>query len=1173
MGDFFIGTIAMIWIISPAILLALWLFERAKRKKTQQTLQRMAREGRLSPQVMQELGVPYLPPMPPQGCPMQTPVIPQPPMPPQANILPTAPVAAPPPIPQTESPVTAPQPVPAPVPFVPPTYHAAAPPRAAFSPAQTPHPAAQFVQQPFVQPMPQQGSVPPFGGYPQPFPPQPMPSAPPRREVKISAITAMLAVGVLLIVVAGLLFIRSTWGEMGNLGKLAVMGAGSVLFFGASALANKVFKLERTGMAFFFIGAAFLPISIWGAGYFGLLGNGLSGGMNNLLISLSFLAFTIISLIAVHLYKQTGWGIATLFGVSLSYLFAVRGFFSAGKIESDFEMAIVLICTAAYALLLGYGSRLVKQYLPLPLATPLEPFTLGFAFAAMVSMTVSLAADGSYTLYGIAAMLTAALFFAPALTERLKEWSALPVAALSLLGFSHLFDLVYGQREWGALPEDDSPFLFYGMAYFALILTVCTLLFLVLLMTGALPDHTKKGYQYGAWILLPAVLAALFCASGKWQVMALSAAVLLMSVVYALRSKLAYAKGCAAAAAWMVCWRAAMLLPDKLPVPWMLLLAGMLLLCFALFYFAKPLHTLFSDFLFLASVALFSLVAVGETRNASVPSFGIAVGLVLLTAALCFVFALAHDTCKPHQYAFAAMVPFTLFELMRICVAIPQKHPVQINENLVMLLWSAVSYGVGLLTYLTTKRRFHGVRRLMFGLSVLPPLGLAVAADAFAADGYVLPLMLLGTVAALALWRLFAGRGMRGIYTASFAAAVLLVMEMTGCALKNYVYQGAVGFPVYMISAVWVILLSAAAVMISKRMLLFVGNDAIPTIMQVLAPITALFLSANLLKLSDVEWNSFFAVFTVGVCVAAWLATKRDQILLPAAACISLIFSLEAVRAHLPWETYTEGGADAAVAMMLFCFAGMTVLFPYLGTVLREGDLTPIEKRRSCALTGVGGVMPFWLLLVSEGMNGVDYTSAQVGWMHFFVPLLIAGFLLTFLHENESAATRQGLITAIGACLMLAFWIQPLVDVSNTYWEGKLHLLPLLAFGLLLRRLYGRSTGGGFLFGTGLYAMLRLGFAAIASEANADLLTVLICAVAIFVASFFVRQKKWFLLGGVSLICIAFYMLMKTGMQWWLYLLIAGMILIGVASANEMLKKRGESLKDKAGRFWEDWEW
>ncbi|MCB7059806.1 hypothetical protein LIZ31_17685, partial [Eggerthella lenta] len=44
------------------------------------------------------------------------------------------------------------------------------------------------------------------------------------------------------------------------------------LFFGASLLAGRVFKIKRTSQAFYILGSVFLFLTVLTAGYFGLLG-------------------------------------------------------------------------------------------------------------------------------------------------------------------------------------------------------------------------------------------------------------------------------------------------------------------------------------------------------------------------------------------------------------------------------------------------------------------------------------------------------------------------------------------------------------------------------------------------------------------------------------------------------------------------------------------------------------------------------------------------------------------------------------------------------------------------------------------------------------------------------------------------------------------------------------
>ena len=195
--------------------------------------------------------------------------------------------------------------------------------------------------------------------------------------------------------------------------------------------------------------------------------------------------------------------------------------------------------------------------------------------------------------------------------------------------------------------------------------------------------------------------------------------------------------------------------------------------------------------------------------------------------------------------------------------------------------------------------------------------------------------------------------------------------------------------------------------------------------------------------------------------------------------------------------------------------------------------------------------------------------------MIFFVPILISAYLLHFLLFVKAPDRRCALITAAAAAGVIALWMQPLVDVTDTWFEDRLHILPLLLFGLVIHKLYEQPVGGYFLFGVGVYTMLRFGVTAIMTEETADLLTLLVTALVMFIASFYIKQKKWFALGGISLVLTAVYMHMKLteGRQWWVYLLLAGLILIVVAGSNEMLKQRGDSLKSHAGRLWQDWTW
>lgn len=84
--------------------------------------------------------------------------------------------------------------------------------------------------------------------------------------------TAALVAGVVLVVLAGLIFGTTTWHILPDICKAAFVFGFAVLFFVASFLAQRLLKIRRTGCAFYILGSVFLMLSVLTVGYFQLLG-------------------------------------------------------------------------------------------------------------------------------------------------------------------------------------------------------------------------------------------------------------------------------------------------------------------------------------------------------------------------------------------------------------------------------------------------------------------------------------------------------------------------------------------------------------------------------------------------------------------------------------------------------------------------------------------------------------------------------------------------------------------------------------------------------------------------------------------------------------------------------------------------------------------------------------
>ena len=78
------------------------------------------------------------------------------------------------------------------------------------------------------------------------------------------------------------------------------------------------------------------------------------------------------------------------------------------------------------------------------------------------------------------------------------------------------------------------------------------------------------------------------------------------------------------------------------------------------------------------------------------------------------------------------------------------------------------------------------------------------------------------------------------------------------------------------------------------------------------------------------------------------------------------------------------------------------------------------------------------------------------------------------------------------------------------------------------------------------------------------------------VFSFVIKMKRWFILAVAVITTSAIFMSITLwgNPAWWVYLLVAGIIMIGVGAANEMKKRSSDNdIGKKITRFMSEWTW
>jgi hypothetical protein len=81
--------------------------------------------------------------------------------------------------------------------------------------------------------------------------------------------------------------------------------------------------------------------------------------------------------------------------------------------------------------------------------------------------------------------------------------------------------------------------------------------------------------------------------------------------------------------------------------------------------------------------------------------------------------------------------------------------------------------------------------------------------------------------------------------------------------------------------------------------------------------------------------------------------------------------------------------------------------------------------------------------------------------------------------------------------------------------------------------------------------------------------------IVVLIISIVSRSKTWFITSAASLFIITLFATRDylMALNWWIYLFLAGVILIGLAAVNEYLKKNNETLKTSVAKKFSGWSW
>lgn len=165
----------------------------------------------------------------------------------------------------------------------------------------------------------------------------------------------ILITGAVLIVVAAISFLVSTWYTSANYLKTFVLIVMLLVFLGASFVAEKYLKLKQTSKVFYYIAFSYIPIIFLSISLFGVLGNYLSFSGEGRYIYLLFSCLLISFIYIIYMNKKN-----SLFLCILSLVFETFSFIFLVLLFTN-NINIILISLIIFSILLNlmYKSNVI----------------------------------------------------------------------------------------------------------------------------------------------------------------------------------------------------------------------------------------------------------------------------------------------------------------------------------------------------------------------------------------------------------------------------------------------------------------------------------------------------------------------------------------------------------------------------------------------------------------------------------------------------------------------------------------------------------------------------------------------------------------------------------------------------------------------------------------------
>jgi len=913
------------------------------------------------------------------------------------------------------------------------------------------------------------------------------------------AIIIVLIIGVIFVILSGLIFATTTWVYLSNVVRTTMICSFSFVFFGASIVAEKVFGIRKTAVAFYTLGSLFLPICILATGFFRLFGDWFapSGGGRYLLYLTAAVLLGAASFIGSMKYRHSYFGACFLLCITGVVLFAFKSLYLPYDI---FTLIMFIYCAA-----ITFASELLakKESLKPQFGHIVSLLRLFAVLNVGAIGTIGLLTTGTGLLPGISAILLGALFLRGLFQQKDRYWGVFAFAVCLAAGF----------MKWNISGDFSNSFILAAIS--AAVIILCG-------MMNVFPAQMKKWLSIvgGIWACAVFIWQLAYIADGqeKWTLFyLLGTAVLLANVI------------------WVAVLQKSKIFMSAMPFVAAVLIIGF---CDYLSLTSFPTGLIMT----LLAAAVFGTVFLLDKRTKSFsprtavsdiifPVLCLAGGLVdLRIDDLSAAFVPAHSPL----FASASLLSFLILITISVILTFERKRSAAgwifafgLPHFLLLLVLPGQAFYAGQTNIFTLLLVLYGItaiaaaagivlesrherwKRIKMPFAIAMVLyGLLVPLIELVEGSSKLYLVHLWILAAyFILWLFVLIRTTQGktkkyetsmLYYASGAGFFLAITAsafamMTSAGRVSYIFLVPAAEAVLML-AVYVLLKYSGKVSREKL------RDFYHVIRVSLHVFAVIIVFLFLFDQSVVPAFVFAVAFLLAVCLTSLYIERNTT-----AGGISLLLFYIVMFAVFD-KLAVQPGSVAYIVGFVWVFAGMAIA----GRLLHH-DVFSHEMQSE----GKGTVYIDWFTIVNiVGAAALLFSGVKTG--AFWGSVLLAIYAMTFFRRIRIRNTDDVVLTLTAASCCLAYWLQPFLDFPGLL-SAELNLVPFILFFVLLNKFLWRKAAavtGTILYISTCLCLAGLAIAAIISGEVFDAIIIGIISLLLFGGG--IPEKKQALVCHVS---------------------------------------------------------